>query len=558
MLTRLYFCAVLVSFLLVGSINAQDLYFEQRNGALQTFSVNSEKNELQTLETNKRLKTPLGSLWKLFVYVYGRENGLVNAPYTCTGNNPEEVFCCNKGESINEEDALARSCGLYFSPHRLQISQKNWKNFWNKKNVNVSWLNELDDLKPKTRIEVNELLTVLKKVNEFPKAVDYIDKALIKVVLVGTARQSLSELGAFSRIKTFTWDDPKNEGKFIGGFAGWLSDGAVVWGVGSGKSSEYLTRVSPALDKHWKKTVHIRGKQCVTVRYFHDYKIRKVVDLSLGTKALDGVMDGNYRIEFVTGKKIILNSNNKLVLKTMNGEQFIDGKMGINNYIARVLDREVSSKYSSAAEAFSIVIRSYLLERAKKISGCFHVIDSSKFQRVSANIASEKSLAIASKTSGLILNNAASVKYHLDKYGKNMISWVKARGLDLIGYNFQEILKSFYPASSLVYNSGHYSHSCGVLSKANRWLKEKSPRWHKVLVSRPGYERPNNFKVCKLSNGAPFANKKTNEIFVRNFLGFENQYSIAHEYLHLAFKFHPIGSNEKEIDKIAKKLVTLF
>jgi uncharacterized protein YfaQ (DUF2300 family) len=78
------------------------------------------------------------------------------------------------------------------------------------------------------------------------------------------------------------------------------------------------------------------------------------------------------------------------------------------------------------------------------------------------------------------------------------------------------------------------------------------------LVRHTGYERPDSFKVCKLNSGAPFANKKTNEIFVRGFDGFENQYSIAHEYLHLAFKYHPIGNSERDIDRIAKKLVTMF
>jgi uncharacterized protein YfaQ (DUF2300 family) len=203
-------------------------------------------------------------------------------------------------------------------------------------------------------------------------------------------------------------------------------------------------------------------------------------------------------------------------------------------------------------------MRSYLFERAKAIGGCLHVIDSSKFQRVSANIPSSSAVRIVNITSNLILKNVSNVTYHLDKDGKNKISWLKAKGLDLVGENFQEILSSFYPNVEIGQNDNKYSKSCREIKLANKWLGSRSKLWHRQLVRRPGYERPDKFKVCILNHGAPFTNKTTHEIFVRGFEGIENQYSIAHEYLHLAFKFHPIGNNETEIDKIAKKLVRTF
>jgi uncharacterized protein YfaQ (DUF2300 family) len=535
-----------------------DIYLEKDNGKVTAYKIRSKTKQLIKFKPVSKIETPIGSLWKLLVYAYIKEEGLTHSPYTCNGQLNDETFCCEKGESINEDEALAKSCGLYFSPYRLKITKKKWQKFWKTKKINHDWLSNINSLKPEKVVSVEDLLNVLERVKEFPKAKNYLNEALINVILKGTAKKSSSQLGAFSRIKTFTWDNPNRKNEFVGGFAGWLVDGKLLWAMGKGRSSEFLERVSPALNKHWMKTSSPRSNQCVSVRYFHDYTIKTIKDLSTDRTAESGILNGTYSISFNSGRVIRLNSNDDLVLKREKDKWIIDGQMPLNYYIARVLDREVSSKYQSAAEAFSIVIRSYLFERAKKIGHCFHVIDSSKFQRVSANIPSKNSLSISSKTSGLVLNNAGNIRYHLKKDGKNLISWLKAKGLDLLGKNSKEILKHFYPNSSIVYKAQKYASSCGVIERANKWLSKNTLRWHKYLVSKSGYEKPTSFKVCKLNSGAPFTNKKSNEIFVRGFDGFENQYSIAHEYLHLAFKYHPIGNNEREIDRIAKKLVTMF
>ena len=63
--------------------------------------------------------TPLGSLWKLFVHVYLSAGARSVADYRCTGGDPgEESYCCAPGESIGRDEALAKSCGLYFKPRR--------------------------------------------------------------------------------------------------------------------------------------------------------------------------------------------------------------------------------------------------------------------------------------------------------------------------------------------------------------------------------------------------------------------------------------------------------
>ena len=56
------------------------------------------------------LQTPLGSLWKLFVYGYLQANGQQEPPLRCTGQDPEqEQYCCDPGESVDRDEALIRS-----------------------------------------------------------------------------------------------------------------------------------------------------------------------------------------------------------------------------------------------------------------------------------------------------------------------------------------------------------------------------------------------------------------------------------------------------------------
>lgn len=54
------------------------------------------------------LTTPLGSLWKLYVYAWLEDTHQPEQPYQCRGNSPEEVYCCQAGESITRDTALVR------------------------------------------------------------------------------------------------------------------------------------------------------------------------------------------------------------------------------------------------------------------------------------------------------------------------------------------------------------------------------------------------------------------------------------------------------------------
>lgn len=45
------------------------------------------------------LTTPLGSLWKLYVYAWLEDTHQPEQPYQCRGNSPEEVYCCQAGRA---------------------------------------------------------------------------------------------------------------------------------------------------------------------------------------------------------------------------------------------------------------------------------------------------------------------------------------------------------------------------------------------------------------------------------------------------------------------------
>lgn len=46
------------------------------------------------------LTTPLGSLWKLYVYAWLEDTHQPEQPYQCRGNSPEEVYCCQAGRAL--------------------------------------------------------------------------------------------------------------------------------------------------------------------------------------------------------------------------------------------------------------------------------------------------------------------------------------------------------------------------------------------------------------------------------------------------------------------------
>ena len=102
---------------------------QERSGDVQEswpdrLALGGDEPQLWQLDTtagpqvlDDRLHTPLGSVWKLFVYSYLLATDQPEQPLRCEGRQPQqESYCCDPGESINREQALIRSCSLYFAP----------------------------------------------------------------------------------------------------------------------------------------------------------------------------------------------------------------------------------------------------------------------------------------------------------------------------------------------------------------------------------------------------------------------------------------------------------
>jgi uncharacterized protein YfaQ (DUF2300 family) len=79
--------------------------------------------------------------------------------------------------------------------------------------------------------------------------------------------------------------------------------------------------------------------------------------------------------------------------------------------------------------------------------------------------------------------------------------------------------------------------------------------WHDRLSREEGYAPPAKFTVCQLQSGFPYADHRLQRIYIRNLAGVNDEITLAHEYLHLAFSRHPRGHNETFIETMAVSLV---
>lgn len=140
------------------------------------------------------LSTPLGSLWKLYVYAWLEDTHQPEQPYQCQGKSPEEVYCCQAGESITRDTALVRSCGLYFAPQRLHIRSDVWEQYWQQRQ-SPTWITSLTTLKPETSVTVKSLLDSLATLPAQNKAQEILLDVLLDDSKMGGRRCSAVGFG---------------------------------------------------------------------------------------------------------------------------------------------------------------------------------------------------------------------------------------------------------------------------------------------------------------------------------------------------------------------------
>jgi uncharacterized protein YfaQ (DUF2300 family) len=517
-------------------------------------SVGLSKNVSAAVSAPPATSAPLGSLWKIFAYSYLVDENLPENSYRCLGTDPDEIFCCKPGESIDREMALAKSCTPYFSFSRLGISKDQWTNYWrnslSRSNLSSlpTWLSDRDLQRPETRVPVDELLNVLSAIRTNLPRFKQIEHALLGTILNGTARGSFPSWGGLLRVKTYTWRD-QPEDAFIGGFAGWLPDGSAIWVSGEGHGRDmFVSDLRTLVAKHSS----LQDDACVDVEYFKRYPISSVHPKS------SGKLLGATTVRFKNGNALKFVGDGSLEAIRVANETRIRSRMRLEDYVARVIDREVAAEPEEAARAFAIAIRTYLFQRNQGIqpqkSVCLHAEDSSHFQRVSPSPASRRALSISRWANGLILNGVEDLRYHSNKASKNVMAWTVAKDRANSGLNAKEILNSFFPSGVLTSGSRTESYACVLNKSTANWLANQIPRWRRHLAQIQGFEEPKGIKVC-FDRPRVFSHLEALEIYVPRVMTRNDEISVAHEYLHLAFRHHPRGLDENFIETQARNLV---
>ena len=501
------------------------------------------------------VQTPLGSVWKLFVYAYAVDRAIPTPDYVCRGGTAakEELYCCDPGQSVTRDVALAKSCGLFFDPARLHLDAQDWHQYWSSKLPQVPWLADLVQLKPAHQVSISSLLQALSGIDGVAR--ERAESALLGVVLYGRGQNALRYLGGRYRVKTFTWNHPHRPDSVIGGAAGWTSDGSAVWFGALGSSVKVLQDYAPQLAAIAKDAGETeRQTRCVDVSLFARYPIKRISALSDDVELTPGIaqdLRGNFLVEFANGKKLAMHADNELRLDWSAAKPVLSARLDENEYIARVIDREGRAKEKEASRALSIVARTYLLQNATRHGECLAIADSSRSQRVSPSPASAAARDIAAFTSGLILQGV-NAQYRLNATGKNVLSWQSAVIHAKAGMQFDEILRRSFEHASLASVNG--ATECKPLPEAERWLQEQARHWRYELQSEPGFVAPQP-QVCLLSFGNPYSDMSRQRIFVRGLFSLNNRITLAHEYLHLAFSDYPSGQDENYIEQWARRLI---
>ncbi|MBV6824080.1 DUF2300 domain-containing protein [Pseudomonas sp. PD9R] len=488
------------------------------------------------------VQTPLGSVWKLFVYGWLVDTAAREPAYECRGQSKEEVYCCTAGGKIERDQALVKSCGLYFEPARLGISSADWRAYWQARQA-PEWLLNLPSLKPATRVSVVELLRMLTVI----PAQDQARRVLLDVLLNAADGNAVGELGSGLRVKTWSWLGDQDPSSRQGGFAGWTADGTPIWAGGRGTSQMVLRNYGPALATVLPSSWPAEAGKCVEVSLFSRHPLKRVLtgDRVLGS----GPLQGDYRVEFANGNQLDIHSDGELFL--LNDK--LIARLDREEYVARVLQREATPEPVEAAKALAVAIRTYLLQNATRNGDCLSIDDSSSRQRVAPRPASAEARNIAAWTSDLVLAGSP-VTYHSDQPGPDRLSWQQAVEQAKAGQRYDAILLHAYPRASLSRWDNPVA-SCEALPAAQDWLQKQRQGWRSRLESEAGYNEVSTFAVCRLAFGRPYVDRERQRIYVRGVLSLQDRLDLTHEYLHLAFEAHPNGQDETYIEGLARHLL---
>lgn len=522
----------------------------REHGELAVYRV--ARDTVQRQSTPAGLTAPLGSVWKLFVYSYVVAQRVETPDYTCKGGDPEEVYCCDAGGSIDREAALVRSCGRFFAPQRLKLDPQAWQSFWQAQHA-PAWLTQLSALRESTRVPVPALLDALDAIPADARR--DASQTLLGVLMQPNAGGAVGVLGSGVRAKTWTLPDPQHAGQRIGGAAGWFADGQPFWLGGSGVGIAVLRQAAPALASYREGRLVPDDAACVEVRFFERYPLKAVLAVPAGTPVVAGPLTGRLRAVFANGNSVEFASGGELSLRVEGGHPVVMGHLGVNDYVARVIDREGAAQPAAAAAALAVAARSYLAQEAARRSGCYVIGDSSATQRVSPRPASAAARKVADWTSDLVVQGVP-VRYHLDKSAPGLLSWRDAVAQAQAGASFEHILARAFPGSTLGGLLATAGASCRAVPQAQRWLAARVSRWRHRLNGEAGYAEPDPLPVICMGEGArPYADTERHRLYVRGWQTQEDRIALTHEYLHVAFEGHPRAQDEALVERLARGLI---
>ena len=502
------------------------------------------------------LETPLGSVWKLFVYGYLVDRNIATPDYTCSGGDPEEVYCCMTGGRIDREHALVQSCGRFFEPARLQLDPVDWRKYWTAANA-PAWLRNLHAMTPTQRVPVAQLLAALQAMPARPR--EAAASTLVSVLTSGRGEGTVSLYGSLLRAKTWTMPDAARPGASVGGAAGWLADGTPIWLGGPGGSARVLASAAPRIAPLLTQVAVPDDGACVVVDFFSRYPIREVLGehSSKRPSAMvpDGPLNGEFRVGFVNGNWARVTSRGELRLdRNAAGVPQLIGRFGMNDYVARVVEREGDTAQPEAAKALAVAARTYAVQHGAHDHGCLRIDDSSNTQRVLPRAPTAAARRSADLTDALVLTGVP-VQYHHDKAAPGQMSWLAAKASAQTGLTFDAILARTWPQATLTSFQSPLSGDCVAVAGAREWLQRNAPLWARRMDGAAGYETPDLPAVCAVREGRPYADAQRNRVYVYRLQSEEDRIALAHEYVHLAFQHHPRGLDEDFVERTARVLI---
>ncbi|MBF0463107.1 MAG: DUF2300 domain-containing protein [Magnetococcales bacterium] len=85
------------------------------------------------------------------------------------------------------------------------------------------------------------------------------------------------------------------------------------------------------------------------------------------------------------------------------------------------------------------------------------------------------------------------------------------------------------------------------------WLTARTMEWARLLTQLPGYEPPSPLQVCQAAGKAPHTDGL--HIYLPPLAEEEERLSLAHEYVHLALRHHPVAHDERYVEQVARSLI---